>query len=289
MAKGRMIVNAIVADKDINGLSDDTSRLAFTWLVTFADVDGRTYGDPAMVRSMLFPRREDVTAARMEQYIREWAEAGLIVWYEAKGDKWIWFPGFDKNQTGLDRRKESPSRIPAPPQAQHEDARATETHEEVSVPSTEQVQSEYRINKENRREEKRKEDEVKGTGDDFGGGRSESIQAWEQVCGTLNPMDVDMIKTMSREAEEHRAALQPKTAGADRAGDDWVAEAIREANASKTTPRVSLKFVRAILERWYSDGFRAKRPTGPPGRPGSTSYTGGDGRLHIVVNEGGQM
>jgi len=60
-----MITNAICADKRINQLCDDTSRLAFTWLITFADCEGRTYGDPAMVRSMLFPRRDDVTIARM--------------------------------------------------------------------------------------------------------------------------------------------------------------------------------------------------------------------------------
>ena len=80
MAQGRMIVNAIAADKKINRLSDDTSRLAFTWLITFADCEGRTYGDPAVVRSMLFPRRQDVTIERMEAYIREWASLGLIIW-----------------------------------------------------------------------------------------------------------------------------------------------------------------------------------------------------------------
>lgn len=115
MARGRIINNGICGDKRINELSDDTSRLAFTWLVTFADREGRTYGDPAMVRSMLFPRRDDITIERMTDYLTEWAEKKLIIWYEADGDLWVWFPGFDKNQAGMNKSREAPSRIPEPP------------------------------------------------------------------------------------------------------------------------------------------------------------------------------
>ena len=115
MARGRIISNGICADKRVNELSDDTSRLAFTWLVTFADCEGRTYGDPAMVRSMLFPRRDDISIERMESYLAEWAEHNLIVWYEADGDMWVWFPGFAKNQVGLNKSREGKSRIPEPP------------------------------------------------------------------------------------------------------------------------------------------------------------------------------
>ena len=96
-------------------MSDDTSRLAFTWLVSFADVEGRTYGDPAIVRSMLFPRREDVTITQMEGYIREWHNAGLIHWYKTNDDDYIFFCGFDKNQK-LRKDREAQSTIPAPPE-----------------------------------------------------------------------------------------------------------------------------------------------------------------------------
>lgn len=124
MAQGRMIVNAITADRRINSLSDDTSKLAFTWLITFADCEGRTYGDPAVVRSMLFPRRQDVTIERMEDYIREWALLGLIVWYESDGDTWISFPKFEKNQPGLRKDREAPSRIPVPPELTEDQLRS---------------------------------------------------------------------------------------------------------------------------------------------------------------------
>lgn len=116
MARGRMINSKITRNKAVNDLSDDTSRLAYTWLITFADVEGRTNGDPALVRSLVFPRRTDVSVERMEQYIREWAAAGLVIWYEAEGDMYLAFPTFAENQRGLDRRKEQPSEIPAPPE-----------------------------------------------------------------------------------------------------------------------------------------------------------------------------
>jgi len=116
MARGRIIVSDITKDKRVNDLSDDTSRLAFTWLVTFADSAGRTHGDPAVVRSMLFPRREDVTIAQMARYIGEWAACGLVVWYECDGDQWIAFPSFAKHQVGFDKRHEPKSTIPDPPQ-----------------------------------------------------------------------------------------------------------------------------------------------------------------------------
>src|SRR3990167_2527107 len=115
MARGRIISNEIARDKKINDLSDDTSRLAFTWLLTFADVEGRTHGDPALIRSMVFPRRTDITIERIESYIQEWHDSGLVVWYEADGDQWICFPQFNKHQPNLRKDREAPSAIPAPP------------------------------------------------------------------------------------------------------------------------------------------------------------------------------
>ena len=112
MSSGRFIANSICADKKVNQLSDDTSRLAFTWLITFADVDGRTPGDPAVVRSMLFPRRQDVTIEQMAGYIQEWAKAGMVYWYEADDDMWIEFPNFHKHQK-IQRNREAQSKIPA--------------------------------------------------------------------------------------------------------------------------------------------------------------------------------
>jgi hypothetical protein len=115
MARGRVISKEITADKKINDLGSDTSRLAFTWLITFADAEGRTYGDPAMVRSMVFPRRDDISIEEMETYIREWKNAGLVDWYEAEGDLWISFPHFGDHQVGVRADREAPSHVPPKP------------------------------------------------------------------------------------------------------------------------------------------------------------------------------
>ena len=114
MARGRIINNEIIKDKRVNNLSDDTSRLAFTWLITLADCEGRTNGDPALLRSMLFPRRTDITVEQMEQYIIEWHNAGLANWYEAEDDLWISLPNFDKHQVGLRKDREPKTNIPSP-------------------------------------------------------------------------------------------------------------------------------------------------------------------------------
>lgn len=112
MARGRIITNEISRDKRVNDLQDPWSMLGFTWLISFADREGRTYGDPSLVKSMIFPRQEDITAEMVEGYIRQWAECGLIIWYEAEGDRWIWFPNFEKNQPGLRKEREHASIIP---------------------------------------------------------------------------------------------------------------------------------------------------------------------------------
>ncbi len=115
MARGRMINSTICMDKRVNRLSDDTCRLLFTWLVPFADVEGRTYGDPAVVRSWVFPRRTDISIEQVDGYLNEMHNLGLIVRYEVNDELYIWFPNFDKNQAGLRKEREAASIIPPPP------------------------------------------------------------------------------------------------------------------------------------------------------------------------------
>lgn len=115
MARGRFISKEITIDKKVNSLSSPWSMLGFTWLLTHADVYGRTYGDPAVVRSMIFPRRPEVTVEEVEGFIKEWNDAGLINWYEAEGDMYIEFPNFTKHQLGLRYDKEAKSSIPCNP------------------------------------------------------------------------------------------------------------------------------------------------------------------------------
>jgi hypothetical protein len=111
-----MINNKITKNKRVHEFSNDTSRLAFTWLITFADVEGRVEGDPALVKSMLFPRRNDISFEDIEAYIREWIAAEMIIWYEVEDHQYIQFINFAENQVGLRKDKEPKSQIPAPPE-----------------------------------------------------------------------------------------------------------------------------------------------------------------------------
>lgn len=124
MARGRIISNEITRDKTISELSCDTSRLAFTWLITFADCEGRVHGDPALLRSLLFPRRSDITIESMRDFVWEWFLAGLIIWYQDENDMWIYFPNFDRHQSGLRKDREAPSNIPSPPAINEDELRS---------------------------------------------------------------------------------------------------------------------------------------------------------------------
>lgn len=110
-----MITNLICKDKKVHALSDDTARLLFTWLITVADCEGRTYGDPAIVKATIFPRRNDITADRVDGYLNEMYMNGLIVRYIVDDEQYISFPAFEKNQIGLRKDREAKSEIPAPP------------------------------------------------------------------------------------------------------------------------------------------------------------------------------
>ncbi len=114
MARGRFIDNKIVLSKQVNSLSDDTCRLLFTWMITFADKEGRLFGDPAVIRGTILPRNEKITIKKVEAYLSEMESQGLILLYEAKGDKFILFPTFSGNQLGLRKDKEPNSNYPAP-------------------------------------------------------------------------------------------------------------------------------------------------------------------------------
>ncbi len=112
MAIGRILSKRISLSRQVDGLSSDLSRLAFTWTIAHLDRDGRTYGDPGILKSFVFPRRTDITKEMMKVYIDEWTAAELIILYEVGGDLFIEFPEFRKNQPNLRYDREPESVIP---------------------------------------------------------------------------------------------------------------------------------------------------------------------------------
>jgi len=116
-----MLQKRISLNKAVNDLSGDTSRLMFTWTIAHLDQYGRIHGDPSVLKSLVFPRRADVTEEDVQTYIREWVERGLVVWYEASGERWLQFPAFKRNQPGMRADREPESGIPAPEDGKHVD------------------------------------------------------------------------------------------------------------------------------------------------------------------------
>lgn len=111
MARGRFISKAISLDEKVNALSSDSVRLLFTWLIAHLDCEGRMYGDPQTVKSIVFPQRS-MDVRTMQKYLDELVESTLIQRYVNGGTTYIYFPNFKKHQIGLNKTKESPSQIP---------------------------------------------------------------------------------------------------------------------------------------------------------------------------------
>lgn len=125
MAQGRMIARKISMNKDLPRLIANLdaklgaphgamAALLYTWSIAHLDVEGRMNGDPNVVKGNIVPRISFITAEFVEVYLVAMAEVGLVVYYEADGDRWLQFPGFASVQVGLRKDRESASRAPRP-------------------------------------------------------------------------------------------------------------------------------------------------------------------------------
>lgn len=115
MARGRFVSNDVIVDKEVSDLSSDTCRLAYIFLITLADREGRVAGDPAYLKSLLFPRRYDIMPDDIQEFILEWIEAGFVIWYEcSNGEKALQLVNFEKHQRGLRKDREAESRFEDP-------------------------------------------------------------------------------------------------------------------------------------------------------------------------------
>jgi len=102
-------------DRQVHELSSDTCRLAYTWLITLADREGRVIGEPDLLLAQLFPRRRDITPEMIEGFINEWIDAGFVIWYEGKDkDRVLQLVNFEKHQVGLRKEREQDSAFESP-------------------------------------------------------------------------------------------------------------------------------------------------------------------------------
>lgn len=124
MARGRMLNRKISLNRHVAAIANDLGAahaLAFTWLIPHADREGRTYGDPEIVKSMIAPRCSEITAEVVREMLTAADGLGLLTWYEVDGEKYIEFPKFRENNKGLRTDREPESEIPGVPPTWRQD------------------------------------------------------------------------------------------------------------------------------------------------------------------------
>ena len=116
MARGRMLLKRISMSEKINkGLTCDTSRLLYTWILAHLDVNGCYYADPILVKNTIFPWREDISVSKIKQYLQEMRDCGLIILY-GQNEEYLHYPDFIEKQPKINADREGKSDIPAPTQ-----------------------------------------------------------------------------------------------------------------------------------------------------------------------------
>ena len=250
MARGRMLNKSVCRSRKFQQLPNDTCRLLATWIISHLDKRGVYHGDPAIVKSYVFPRRRDVTIEDVDRYLDDIQEAGLLVRFTARGDQWQWWPGFLDNQVGLRADRETTDFPPPPdepPEGWGEHAGSTPDtcrNDAGKKPAEEKLSEEKRSRRGRAR-------------------NHNAFSAYQQAtAGTLSPMLSDRIGDLIDECENHRQRLPPTAKGSDVSGDGWVCAAIREAVGA--TDRISVNYLAAILDRWRAEGFKSKRNNNHP-------------------------
>lgn len=227
-----MLNKTICVSKKFQELPNDTCRLLATWVIAHLDKNGVYHGDPAIVKSYVFPRRSDVTIEDVDGYLDAMEAVGLIVRFTAKQDSWQWWPGFPDNQAGLRADRETtdfpppPDEVPQSAGVMPEACRSDSGNDpeacrnDAGKKPAEEKLSEVEVN--------RREVEVKAN----------AYRRWEEAAGMLSPLIAEELGDL-----------------VDEYSDKWVCASIEE--AGKAGARLSVNYITAILDRWKREGFRA--------------------------------
>jgi hypothetical protein len=114
MARGRMLLAVVGESKKLHRLSSDTARLFYTWLLPHLDVNGCHKADPMILKSKVFPLKEDITRIHIEKILQELKEQDLIIIF---GDgEYLCYPDFRDKQPNLQPHKEATPTIPFTPE-----------------------------------------------------------------------------------------------------------------------------------------------------------------------------
>ena len=106
----RILKDSICDSETINSLKKWQYEVMFYRLLTKCDDYGRFDGRPKIIKSALFPLKDDLTLKEVCDGLQALANAGLVVLYESEGRPFLYLPTWDKHQTIRAKR----SKYPAP-------------------------------------------------------------------------------------------------------------------------------------------------------------------------------
>lgn len=112
MPDGRFISKAISVSEQLGNVSLEADFL-FGRCIPHLDVDGRITGNPKGLKAVVCPLRDELTHQKITHLLKELDDAGLVVWYEVNGSKFLEFPTFARHQRGMKRDREAASKIPS--------------------------------------------------------------------------------------------------------------------------------------------------------------------------------
>lgn len=113
MARGRFLSDSVAKDKRLNDLPLDAA-FVYVMAIPHLDRDGIIDGDASVLWGTVCPRRRELLD-QMDRIIVDWVAAGLVVRYATDEGDALWFPGFIKNQQGMNYGREAASRFNPPP------------------------------------------------------------------------------------------------------------------------------------------------------------------------------
>ncbi len=105
----RILKESICTSATIDGLGW-FEEVCFYRLIVQCDDYGRMDARPSLLKSRLFPLREDIESGTVGRAVAALAEAGLLLLYESDGQPYLQLLTWEKHQRVRNKR----SRFPAP-------------------------------------------------------------------------------------------------------------------------------------------------------------------------------
>jgi len=119
MSRGRFISKRLGKSEKVADLNSMHARFLYVICYTNVDVEGRCTANPQDIYDDFLGHkmRKKYSPSRIEEYLQDLDDIGLVNRYGAKGKMYMEFIDFHEHQVGLRKNREARSLIPAPPKS----------------------------------------------------------------------------------------------------------------------------------------------------------------------------